>query len=277
MLRRLPAGNRVVGHHERNYPGRMLGGGALVGGRGRVHLGALHGPADGVVVEPAAARPVLVHLGEHRSHHPDERLPAREHLDDAAAALELAVGALLNVVGAQPDVVLVGEVEVRQRVGLGLLEHLGRLGAEPLDLLDGELVELAHELGVALGEHGLQDAEHGAPLLPGRRVAGGVAHQVHDASLPGGAGEDLLDRALEALVRIAGDADDAIDPARPQREEERPPAVVGLCVDGVEAEQAPVAARAGADGGYERGGLHAAGVPALDVGGVEPDVGVADV
>ena len=32
MLRRLPAGNRVVGHHERNYPGRMLGGGALVGG-----------------------------------------------------------------------------------------------------------------------------------------------------------------------------------------------------------------------------------------------------
>ena len=172
---------------------------------------------------------------------------------------------------------LVGEVKVGQRVGLGLLEHLGRLRAEALDLLGGQLVEFAHEVGVALGEHGLQDAQHRAPLLPGRRVAGGVAHQVHDAALPCGAGEDLLYRALEALVGVAGDADDAVDPACAQRQQERLPAVVGLGVDGVEAEQAPVAARAGADGGDERGRLHAPGVPALDVGGVEPDVGVADV
>ena len=97
MSRRLPAGNRVVGHDERDDPDRMLCGGALVGGCGRVHLGALDGPADGVVVEPAAAGPLLVHLGEHRPHHPDERLPAGEHLHHAAAALELAVGALLHV------------------------------------------------------------------------------------------------------------------------------------------------------------------------------------
>ena len=173
--------------------------------------------------------------------------------------------------------VLVGEVQVRQRVGLGLPGHLGRLGAEPLDLLDGELAGLAREPGVALGENGLQDAEHGAPLLPGRRVAGGVAHQVHDAALPRGAREHLLDRAPEAPVGVAGDAYDPVDPARPQREKERPPAAVGLCVDGVEPEQAPVAARPGADSGHERGRLHAAGVPALDVSGVEPDVGVADV
>lgn len=38
-----------------------------------------------------------------------------------------------------------------------------------------------------------------------------------------------------------------------------------------------VAARAGADGGDERGGLHAAVASALDVGGVEPDVEVLDV
>ena len=55
MSRRLPAGNGVVGHDERDDPGRVLVGGALVGGRGRVDFGALHGPADGVVVEPAAA------------------------------------------------------------------------------------------------------------------------------------------------------------------------------------------------------------------------------
>lgn len=62
----------------------------------------------------------------------------------AAAALELAVGALLHVVGAQPDVVLVGEVQVGQGLGLGLFQHLGGLGAETLDLPDGELAEPAH-------------------------------------------------------------------------------------------------------------------------------------
>ena len=93
--------------------------------------GALDGPADGVVVEPAAADPLLVHLGEHGAHHPDGLLPAREHLYDAAAALELAVGALLHILGAQADVVLAGEVQVAQGVGLGLLEHLGGLGADP--------------------------------------------------------------------------------------------------------------------------------------------------
>ena len=97
MLRRLPAGNRVVGHHERDDPGRVLGRCALVGVRGLVDLGALDGPADRVVAEPAAARPVLVHLREHGAHHPDERLPAGEDLHDAAAALELAVGALLTL------------------------------------------------------------------------------------------------------------------------------------------------------------------------------------
>lgn len=93
MSRRLPAGNGVVGHDGRDDPGRALGGGALAGVHGRVRLGALHGPADGVVVEPAAPRPILVRLGEHGAHHPDERLPAREDPHHAAAALELAVDA----------------------------------------------------------------------------------------------------------------------------------------------------------------------------------------
>lgn len=96
-LRRLPAGNRVVGHHERDDPGLALGRGSLVGLRRLVDLGALDGPADRAVAEPAAARPVLVHLREHGAHHPDERLPAREDLRGAAAALGLAVGALLHV------------------------------------------------------------------------------------------------------------------------------------------------------------------------------------
>lgn len=174
MLRRLPAGDRVVGHHGRDDPGRVLG------------RGALDGPADRVVAEPAAARPVPGHLREHGVHHPDERLPAREDLHDAAGALRLSVGALTHVVGAQSDVVLVGEIQMGRGVGLGLLRHLGHLGTEALNPGGGESVELPHEIGVALGEHGLQDAQHGALFLPGRRVAGGVAHQMHDAALPCG-------------------------------------------------------------------------------------------
>lgn len=97
MSRRLLAENRVVGHDECDDPDRVLRGGALAGGRGRVDLGALHGSADGVVVEPAATSSVLVHLGEHSAYHPDGRLPAKERLQRAAAALESAVGALLQV------------------------------------------------------------------------------------------------------------------------------------------------------------------------------------
>lgn len=100
---------------------------------------------------------------------------------------------------------------------------------------------------------------------------------MRDAALPRGAREDLPDRALEALAGVAGDADHAVDPACAQRQRERLPAAVGLGVDGVEPQKAPVPARADADGGCRRGRPHAARVPALDVGRVEPDVGVGDV
>lgn len=122
MLRRLPVGNRVVGHHERDDSGHVHG------------SGSLGGLADRVVAELAALRPVLVHLRVHCAHHPDVRLPAREDLHDAAGALELSVVALPHVVGAQPDAVLVGEIQVSQGVGLGLFQHLGRLGAGALYL-----------------------------------------------------------------------------------------------------------------------------------------------
>lgn len=64
-----------------------------------------------------------------------------------------------------------------------------------------------------LGEHDLRDARHAAFFLPGRRIAGGAAHQAHDTALPRGAREDLPDRALEALMGVAGDADHAVGPA----------------------------------------------------------------
>ena len=85
--------------------------------------------------------------------------------------------------------------------------------------------------------------------------------------------ENLLDRAPEALVGVAGDADGARHAACPQRRQEALPPVARLGVDRVEAGQAPVAVRAGADGRDERGRPHPALAAALGVGGVEPDVG----
>lgn len=106
-----------------------------------------------------------------------------------------------------------------------------------------------------------------------RRLARGW----RDAAPRRGAQEDPPDRAIEALVGVAGDADHTVDSACVQRQRERLPAVVGLGVDGVEPQKAPVTARADADGGDQRVRLHAACAPALDVGRVEPNVGVDDV
>ena len=94
MLHRLPAGNRVVGNHERDDPGRMLGRGALVGARGLVDLGALDGPADRVAAEPAAARPVPGHLREHGAHHPDGQPPEKPRSLEPLGPVPVKVAAM---------------------------------------------------------------------------------------------------------------------------------------------------------------------------------------
>lgn len=93
-----------------------------------------------------------------------------------------------------------------QGSGLGLFRRLGRLGAEALYLGGGESVEAPCELGVALGEHGLQDARHGALFLPGRRVAGGAAHRVRDAAPPRGVRVGVDDVRRSRSRRSASDS-----------------------------------------------------------------------
>ena len=171
--------------------------------------------------------------------------------------------------------VLVGEVEVGQRVGLGVLEQLRGLRADAGHLLAGQAVELADERGVVLGEHRAQDGEHGRPLAPRRAARGGVALEVDDAALPGRPRERLLDGAPEALVGVGGDAGDARDAALAQAPQEGEPTVVALGVDRAHAEQPAVAVGAAADGRDERAGRYVPAVAALDVGGVEPHVGPA--
>ena len=135
------------------------------------------------------------------------------------------------------------------------------------------MVELAHEVGIALREDRVQDRQHGRPLLAGGGAGGRAPHEVHDASLPGGPREHLLDGAPEALVGIRGHARDAGDAPPAQRPQEGEPAGVALRVDRVDPEQAAVAVRPRAYGRDERARRDMAPVAALDVGCVHPDVG----
>ena len=112
-------------------------------------------------------------------------------------------------------------------------------------------------------------AETPAPGLPCA-----VAHEVDDAALPGRALEELPDGPPEPLVGVGGDERHAGDAAAPDGLEEPPPGVVGLRVNGGDAQDVPPAVLVAADGRNRRG-RHAALPPALHVGHVEPEVGDA--
>lgn len=127
MLHRLPAGNRVVGNHESDDPGRVLSRGALVGARGLVDLGALDGPADRVAAEPAAARSALVHLREHGAHHPDGRLP------EEPRSLEPLEPVPVKVVADEPGGVESTVAQHRPAVELKLVE-------DPVDFVQREVL-----------------------------------------------------------------------------------------------------------------------------------------
>ena len=165
------------------------------------------------------------------------------------------------------------EVEVGQRVGLGLLEHAGRARAEALEHLDGDVVHGRRRRGVGGPEHRRQYPADAPAGLPGAGLAHAVAHEVHDAALPGGALEDLADRAHQARVGVGDHEPHAGHAARPHRAQEAQPRVVGLGVHHGHAKHAPPAALVAADGGDHGRGGHAALAAALHVGGVEPHVG----
>ena len=78
---------------------------------------------------------------------------------------------VLHVVGAKAPMVRVGEAEVGQCVGLGILQQLGRFGANAGDPPAGQVVELAHGGGGTFVEDGVQDREHGnrSPGCPRRK------------------------------------------------------------------------------------------------------------
>lgn len=217
--------------------------------------------------------PCLVLLAHDRARQPHQRPRGGEHLHDARPALYLPVGPLLDVVGAQALPVGRRKVEVGQRVGLGLLQHRRRPRAAPRQHVARRVVHGRHGGGVAPAEHLRHDPAHAAPELPGAGLAHAVAHEVDRAALPRGALEDLAERPDESRVGVRDDEPHARRPARADGSQEGEPRVVGLGVNHVDAQDAPPAARVAADGRDDGRGGHAAPAAALDVGGVEPDVG----
>ena len=96
---------------------------------------------------------------------------------------------------------------------------------------------------------------------------------MHDAALPGRALEDLGYRLHEALVGVG---DDAFDPAHAplaQPAQEGLPRHRGLGVHDPEADEPARPVVAAAYGGDDALGLHVALIAAVQVGGVEPQVG----
>lgn len=133
--------------------------------------GAVDSSSAPVVVELVHPRlrevpgllPYLVLLANARAREPHRRARGREHLHDARPALYLPVGPLLHVAGAQALPVGRREVEVGQRVRLGLLEDRRRPRAAPLQHVAGRLVHGGHGGGVAPAEHLREDPAHAAP------------------------------------------------------------------------------------------------------------------
>ena len=225
--------------------------------------------------EVPGLRPGLVLVAHHRSRQPEQGLLRGEHLNDAAAALDLAVGPFLDVVGPEPLPVVLGEVEVGQGVGLRLLQERRGPGAAGLQHLAGDVVHGPDGPGVLGPEDRRHDPGDPPGEAPAPRLAGAAPDQVDHAPLPRGALEDLRDGALETRVGVGGDQLDAVDAPGAQALQEAQPRVVGLGVDDVQAQHAAPAVLVAADGGDDGDGGHMRARPALDVGGVEPDVGHA--
>lgn len=235
--------------------------------RGVMHLGHLP------LREVARAGPCLGLVAHDGAHEPEQRTLRREDLHHARAALDFPVGALLHVVGAQALPVRRREVQVRERVGLRLLEHPRRPRAAPLQHLARRVVHGHGGGGVPGAEDRGDDAPHAAPQLPGAGLAHAVAHQVHRAALPGRPLEDLAYGPDQAPVGIGYDELGAGRAAVAQLPQETEPRFVGLRVHHGHPQHPPPAGLVAAYRRDHCGRSHAAPAAALDVGRVEPDVG----
>lgn len=96
-----------------------------------------------------------------------------------------------------------GEVQVRGRVGLRVLEQRARGGGQRAGRVDRRAVRRPRGGGARLAEGRLHRLGRHRPMALGGQRGAGVALGVDDATPPAGARQALLDRADEAGVGVA--------------------------------------------------------------------------
>ena len=242
--------------------------------RGRPVRGLGEAPGGRGLGEHALLGPLPLGLHEARARQAQHRLPRGEGLHDPVAALDLAVGALLDVVGAELGPVRPGEGRERQRGVLGLLEDLAGPGGHRRHPGRRLGPHAAREVGVVLVDRGVHEVPDGrlGALGPARAGALEVALQVRHAALPGAALEQARDGGHEPGVAVGDHEAHAGQPALAQPAEECRPGVLALGVDHVAAQEvlAPVGAQP--DRGHDALRDDRRADPAAHVGGVEPQV-----
>ena len=246
---------------------RGLGRGLLQRGDGSHALGREHAPA--------LQLPVLVLLQQHRTHQAGDRRVVGEDADHAGTAFDFLIDALEQVGAPDLSPVLGWEVVEGERVFPGLDHKLCGPG-EALGQGAGQVIPTGLDLsGLLLGEHRAQRGGDHALMGFGHPLQQ-VAGEMDPAALPAAALQHPPDRIGEALVGVADDELDPRQPALFERADEVAPERLGFAVADFETEQFTAAISVDAHGDDNRPGadLHRPAQPAVEVGGIEIQVGV---
>ena len=221
---------------------------------------------------------MLVLLQQHRPHQACDRRVVGEDAHHAGAALDFLVDALEQV-GA-PDLAPVGlrEVAEGEHVLPGLQQQL-RGPWEPFSKRGGQVLPAGQDVtSFFLGKHRAQRRGHHALVSfwnPLQQVPG----EMDPAALPAAALELASDRLGQAHVGVAHHELDASQAAFFERGNERTPEALALAVTHLEAQQLPAAVGVDAHGDDHGSGADLQGLaePAVKVGGIEVEVGVASL
>ena len=218
---------------------------------------------------------MLVLLQQHGVHQSLDRSVVGKDADHTGAPLDLFVDALEQVGALDLLPVLRREVAEGQHVLAGL-EHELCCPGKAFGQGAGQVIPAGFDLSCLLlseyraqgsGDHLLMSFWHRLEQVPG---------EMDPAALPAAALQHSADRVGEAPVGIADDELDPCESALFQRADELAPEALAFAVSDLETEQLPAAISVHAHGDDDGSGadLHRLAQPAVEVGGIEVQVGV---
>src|SRR5215203_3690825 len=217
--------------------------------------------------------PLVVGLQQHGADQADDGALVREDADDVGASFDLLVQPLERICAVDLAAMRGREVQVRQHVGLAVVDERAELRPFGSELVGDMAQRLAGADTIRLNER-LAECGRRHALLDLGHVGQRVAHPVHAATLPRGA-HDPADRRLQPLVRVGDDQLHAMQTAANHALEERGPERLGLARADMQADDLPLAVGVGGHGDYGGDRDDATALALLEVGGVQPKVGPA--